>query len=482
MYWASPLVAALSAVPPSPPSLQPASSLPLAEQPKKGAVCQVPGCDRSLHKLRDYYKASCRDWPATGCQLASAAVRNRLLRLCSRYGWEGAWQRVAAARAMPVHGHPCTAAACGLAWRRRPACRRLASLHLGRSLLFRTLQRYKICPYHLELPCLVVEGQTIRFCQQCGRFQLLTDFEGDRRSCRRKLDKHNERRRKAEAEQKARMMDSGSDSPGSTRGVKVQRVSPYRAGGAASAGGGGGGYAAGPAGGGDLGARLQALASDPLLRVSGRPGWQRQGGSHSAARWWDGRRVGWQAGLWLRQSCRARMQARAGAPWHGPLAYEDSLGCTADVRLRGKTIQGRVAPPRRTSRCCCSCPPRSTLPSGLPQDGVAPGLLQTLADPGMAGMDWLAAGSLTNLAVGPGPAGTLPPMPTPAPPPMPPPMPQPGEMARGCRVGRRRVRCSRKRVKQAGVALTACLVAAGLSLPAPRRCTPRTPPQCCPPI
>ena len=35
------------------------------------------------------------------------------------------------------------------------------------------------------------------------------------------LDKHNERRRKAEAEQKARMMDSGSDSPGASgRGTK----------------------------------------------------------------------------------------------------------------------------------------------------------------------------------------------------------------------------------------------------------------------
>ncbi len=116
----------------------------------------------------------------------------------------------------------------------------------------------------------MVEGQTIRFCQQCGRFQLLTDFEGDRRSCRRKLDKHNERRRKAEAEQKARMMDSGSDSPGSTRGPKAQRVSPYRA---SMGGGGGGGYMAGPAGGGDLGARLQALANDPMLRVSRWPAW-----------------------------------------------------------------------------------------------------------------------------------------------------------------------------------------------------------------
>ncbi|GAB4824211.1 hypothetical protein N2152v2_011257 [Parachlorella kessleri] len=82
------------------------------QAPKKGAVCQVPGCDKSLHKLREYYK------------------------------------------------------------------------------------RYKICPFHLELPCLVVEGQSIRFCQQCGRYQLLSDFDGDRRSCRRKLVKHNERRRK----------------------------------------------------------------------------------------------------------------------------------------------------------------------------------------------------------------------------------------------------------------------------------------------
>ena len=34
---------------------------------------------------------------------------------------------------------------------------------------------------------MVVEGQSIRFCQQCGRFPLLSDFEGDRRSCRLKV-------------------------------------------------------------------------------------------------------------------------------------------------------------------------------------------------------------------------------------------------------------------------------------------------------
>ncbi|PRW50811.1 squamosa promoter binding [Chlorella sorokiniana] len=98
------------------------------EQPK-GMVCQVPGCERGLHKSRAYYK------------------------------------------------------------------------------------RYKICSYHVELPCMVVEGQTIRFCQQCGRFQLLSDFEGDRRSCRLKLGKHNARRRRAELDAKT-LLELGGESDG----------------------------------------------------------------------------------------------------------------------------------------------------------------------------------------------------------------------------------------------------------------------------
>ena len=35
-----------------------------------------------------------------------------------------------------------------------------------------------------------------RFCQQCGRFQPLGEFEGLRRSCREKLDAHNARRKR----------------------------------------------------------------------------------------------------------------------------------------------------------------------------------------------------------------------------------------------------------------------------------------------
>jgi hypothetical protein len=82
------------------------------------------------------------------------------------------------------------------------------------------------------------------------------------------LDKHNERRRKAEAEQKARMMDSGSDSPGASgRGTKAHRVSPYR--------GGGKGFAnhaslmlgLGGSNGGDMADRLQQLVGEPGMQV-----------------------------------------------------------------------------------------------------------------------------------------------------------------------------------------------------------------------
>lgn len=68
----------------------------------------------------------------------------------------------------------------------------------GRSLLDmkRYYKRYKICPEHMEMDSMEVEGHKIRFCQQCGRFQSLSDFDGVKKSCRTRLAKHNGRRRK----------------------------------------------------------------------------------------------------------------------------------------------------------------------------------------------------------------------------------------------------------------------------------------------
>ena len=95
-------------------------------------------------------------------------------------------------------------------------------------------QRYKICEYHMKVRAtpatsaalagprvvlpqqlnqgfaaadgpavrraqvnsIVCDGRRQRFCQQCGRFHDLAAFDGDKRSCRARLQRHNARRRK----------------------------------------------------------------------------------------------------------------------------------------------------------------------------------------------------------------------------------------------------------------------------------------------
>lgn len=57
-------------------------------------------------------------------------------------------------------------------------------------------QRYRICEVHIKLPQVMKEGKLQRFCQQCGRFHDLNAFDGNRKSCREQLSKHNARRRR----------------------------------------------------------------------------------------------------------------------------------------------------------------------------------------------------------------------------------------------------------------------------------------------
>ena len=57
-------------------------------------------------------------------------------------------------------------------------------------------QRYRICSEHLKCDYVIRDGQKMRFCQQCGKFQSLASFDHDKRSCRDRLRRHNERRRK----------------------------------------------------------------------------------------------------------------------------------------------------------------------------------------------------------------------------------------------------------------------------------------------
>ncbi|KAE9592905.1 hypothetical protein Lal_00029099 [Lupinus albus] len=57
-------------------------------------------------------------------------------------------------------------------------------------------RRHKVCEFHSKAPVVVVAGLRQRFCQQCSRFHDLAEFDEAKRSCRRRLAGHNERRRK----------------------------------------------------------------------------------------------------------------------------------------------------------------------------------------------------------------------------------------------------------------------------------------------
>ena len=68
---------------------------------------------------------------------------------------------------------------------------------------------------------MVHNGRHVRFCQQCGRFQVLADFDEDRKSCRRKLQQHNRRRKEARAA--AHTGGTGGGEPTSSHSHHPQR-------------------------------------------------------------------------------------------------------------------------------------------------------------------------------------------------------------------------------------------------------------------
>ncbi|XP_065854896.1 squamosa promoter-binding-like protein 9 [Euphorbia lathyris] len=59
--------------------------------------------------------------------------------------------------------------------------------------------RHKVCGMHSKSSTVIVAGLEQRFCQQCSRFHQLPEFDQEKRSCRRRLAGHNERRRKPPA-------------------------------------------------------------------------------------------------------------------------------------------------------------------------------------------------------------------------------------------------------------------------------------------
>eukprot|EP00201_Polytomella_parva_P018464 CAMPEP_0175054934 /NCGR_PEP_ID=MMETSP0052_2-20121109/9785_1 /TAXON_ID=51329 ORGANISM="Polytomella parva, Strain SAG 63-3" /NCGR_SAMPLE_ID=MMETSP0052_2 /ASSEMBLY_ACC=CAM_ASM_000194 /LENGTH=284 /DNA_ID=CAMNT_0016319693 /DNA_START=92 /DNA_END=943 /DNA_ORIENTATION=- len=64
------------------------------------------------------------------------------------------------------------------------------------------LRRYSVCEEHFKAEVAVIQGQKYRFCQQCNKFQYLSEFHGSRRSCRMRSEDRNYRRRQQRIEGK----------------------------------------------------------------------------------------------------------------------------------------------------------------------------------------------------------------------------------------------------------------------------------------
>ncbi|PSS28602.1 Squamosa promoter-binding-like protein [Actinidia chinensis var. chinensis] len=61
-------------------------------------------------------------------------------------------------------------------------------------------RRHKVCEVHSKTAKVTIGGREQRFCQQCSRFHSLVEFDEGKRSCRKRLDCHNRRRRKPQSE------------------------------------------------------------------------------------------------------------------------------------------------------------------------------------------------------------------------------------------------------------------------------------------
>ncbi|CAH8336903.1 unnamed protein product [Eruca vesicaria subsp. sativa] len=97
-------------------------------------------------------------------------------------------------------------------------------------------RRHKVCEFHSKASTVVAAGLSQRFCQQCSRFHLLSEFDNGKRSCRKRLADHNRRRRKCHQSASA-THDSGKHTPdiittpksANDSGVKSSSASPSNA-------------------------------------------------------------------------------------------------------------------------------------------------------------------------------------------------------------------------------------------------------------
>ncbi|XP_013752436.2 squamosa promoter-binding-like protein 4 [Brassica napus] len=78
-------------------------------------------------------------------------------------------------------------------------------------------RRHKVCEVHAKASSVYLTGVKQRFCQQCSRFHELLEFDEAKKSCRKRLAGHNERRRKSSGE-------SIGEGSGGRRGITAQMI------------------------------------------------------------------------------------------------------------------------------------------------------------------------------------------------------------------------------------------------------------------
>ncbi|CAL1411652.1 unnamed protein product [Linum trigynum] len=89
-------------------------------------------------------------------------------------------------------------------------------------------RRHRVCLRCANATAVELEGETMRYCQQCGKFHLLSDFDEGKRSCRRKLERHNNRRRRKPGAKEGTNLDSlqaedaAGDGEAEIEGVSLQ--------------------------------------------------------------------------------------------------------------------------------------------------------------------------------------------------------------------------------------------------------------------
>ncbi|KAH7687642.1 SBP domain-containing protein [Dioscorea alata] len=90
-------------------------------------------------------------------------------------------------------------------------------------------RRHKVCELHSKAAVVLVLGSHQRFCQQCSRFHFVSEFDESKRSCRRRLAGHNERRRKTAHDSIGRNSSFASDLSSLSRVALLELIAENRA-------------------------------------------------------------------------------------------------------------------------------------------------------------------------------------------------------------------------------------------------------------